>query len=347
MKNFSPLNLPAHAPPVKLSAPCLQIFTLGAEQASANSAGWLLCRCFHRVAGGRRRWADGGGISLTIRRVLECVCVCVNPCDWFTSQDLKDSFFHISVLLRHRRFLYQNNQIPSSYSLALQVYGNSEAIERDRGFVLLRQPNPYGCLPVDSWTPRSASHTASANTGCSLLPFQLLIYLGVEIISGKLSPAKLSIVTHGVPHESTVTDAFAGYDVHKPHYCPFWLLYELNWKVIWLLLLDPVQHTRQRLSIPPSLWSTLPPIPPCRGRDRRNHKLFAVTGLHKELTWLNSPNFFLTMILIVRGPSFYKQNCIHSNSLFFLIPAVYYLEQAAKYQVTDLTCNNMLLELLF
>ena len=62
---------------------------------------------------------------LTIRRVLQCV----KPGDWFTSIDLKDAYFHVTVIPKHRKFLcfslqgshYQYNRLPFGYSLAPQT----------------------------------------------------------------------------------------------------------------------------------------------------------------------------------------------------------------------------------
>ena len=63
---------------------------------------------------------------LTIRRVLQCV----KPDDWFTSIDLKDAYFHVTVTPKHRKFLhfsfqgshYQYNRLPLGYSLAPRTF---------------------------------------------------------------------------------------------------------------------------------------------------------------------------------------------------------------------------------
>ncbi len=59
---------------------------------------------------------------LTIKHVLECVC----PGDWFTSIDLKDTYFNVPIIPKHRKFLcflfkgvqFQYNRLPFGYSLA-------------------------------------------------------------------------------------------------------------------------------------------------------------------------------------------------------------------------------------
>ncbi len=39
---------------------------------------------------------------LTQKRIFQCIC----PFDWFTAIDLKDAYFHVSILPRHRPFLH-------------------------------------------------------------------------------------------------------------------------------------------------------------------------------------------------------------------------------------------------
>lgn len=63
---------------------------------------------------------------LTIREVLECV----HYGDWFTSIDLKDAYFHVSIIPKQRKFLrfsfqgmqYQCNCLPFGYSLAPRTF---------------------------------------------------------------------------------------------------------------------------------------------------------------------------------------------------------------------------------
>lgn len=63
---------------------------------------------------------------LTIKQVLECF----HQDNWFTSIDLTDTYFHISIILKYRKFLrfsfqgiqYQYNCMPFSYSLAPRTF---------------------------------------------------------------------------------------------------------------------------------------------------------------------------------------------------------------------------------
>src|SRR5512146_81550 len=51
----------------------------------------VLNRCLHKLP----------FRMLTQRRILQCV----RPRDWFAAIDLKDAYFHVSILPRHRQFL--------------------------------------------------------------------------------------------------------------------------------------------------------------------------------------------------------------------------------------------------
>ncbi|KAF0046150.1 hypothetical protein F2P81_002679 [Scophthalmus maximus] len=63
---------------------------------------------------------------LTIKHVLECV----RSGDWFASIDLKDAYFHVPIVPRHRKFLrfsfrgvqFQYNRLPFRYSLAPRTF---------------------------------------------------------------------------------------------------------------------------------------------------------------------------------------------------------------------------------
>ncbi len=55
---------------------------------------------------------------------------CIQPRDWFAAIDLKDPFFHVSILPRHRPFLrfasegrtWQYRVLPFGLSLSLRVF---------------------------------------------------------------------------------------------------------------------------------------------------------------------------------------------------------------------------------
>ncbi|MGL4478918.1 MAG: reverse transcriptase domain-containing protein [Aeromonas veronii] len=56
--------------------------------------------------------------------------VCIHPQDWFAAIDLKDAYFHVSILPRHRPFLriafegraYQYKVLPFGLSLSPRVF---------------------------------------------------------------------------------------------------------------------------------------------------------------------------------------------------------------------------------
>ncbi len=60
---------------------------------------------------------------------LKCIFECIHPRDWFAAVDLKDAYFHVSILPRHRPFLrfafegraYQYKVLPFGLSLSSQA----------------------------------------------------------------------------------------------------------------------------------------------------------------------------------------------------------------------------------
>ena len=60
------------------------------------------------------------------KRIFECI----RPQDWFAAIDLKDAYFHVSILPRHRPFLrfafegraYQYKVLPFGLSLSPRVF---------------------------------------------------------------------------------------------------------------------------------------------------------------------------------------------------------------------------------
>lgn len=93
---------------------------------------------------------------LTIKQVLECV----RQDDWFTSIDLKDSYFHVLIIPKHRTFLrfafqrtpYQYNSPDRLFSgppHVLQVCGDSfgaAAQGWEKGAVLSGRPAGAGSV---------------------------------------------------------------------------------------------------------------------------------------------------------------------------------------------------------
>ncbi len=63
-------------------------------------------------------------------RTRRCIIKCIQPQDWFAAIDLKDAYFHVSILLRHRPFLrfafegqaWQYRVLPFGLSLSPCVF---------------------------------------------------------------------------------------------------------------------------------------------------------------------------------------------------------------------------------
>ncbi len=55
---------------------------------------------------------------LTHRRMIKCI----QPRDWFAAIDLKDAYFHVSILPRHRPFLRKRRVLPFGLSLSPRVF---------------------------------------------------------------------------------------------------------------------------------------------------------------------------------------------------------------------------------
>ena len=163
---------------------------------------------------------------LTIKRVLECV----HQGDWFTSIDLKDASFHVSIIPKHRKFLrfsfqeiqYQYNRLPFGYSLAPRTFSRCvetalEPLHRMgmrvlfylNDLLLLTRSREEAALQ----TARLVSHLASLGftinwKKSSPLPSQLVIYLGVELnsvsmrarLSQQTAEALTALLRRVMPH---------------------------------------------------------------------------------------------------------------------------------------------------
>lgn len=93
----------------------------------------------------------------------------VRPGDWFTSIDLRDTYFHIPVIPRHRKFLcfsfqgvqYQYNLLPFGFSLAPHTFSKcmERAVEplRRKGIKVLFYLNDL-IIMAPSWE-EAALHT--------------------------------------------------------------------------------------------------------------------------------------------------------------------------------------------
>ncbi|KAK5932171.1 hypothetical protein CgunFtcFv8_003898 [Champsocephalus gunnari] len=141
---------------------------------------------------------------LTIKQVMECV----HQGDWYTSIDLKDAYFHITIIPKHRKFLrfsfqgisYQFNRLPFGYSLAPRTFSKcvETALEPLRrggmrvlfyldDLLLLARSREEAALQ----TVQLVSHLSSLGfiinweKSCPL-PSQIIMYLGMEFNSARM-----------------------------------------------------------------------------------------------------------------------------------------------------------------
>lgn len=224
---------------------------------------------------------------LTIRQVLECV----HQGDWFTSIDLKDAYFHVSIVPKHRKFLrfsfqgiqYQYNRLPFGYSLAPRTFSKcvETALEPLRrmgmrvlfyldDLLLLARSREEAALQTMTLVTHLSSLGFAVNwKKSSPLPSQCVIYLGVELNSAgmraRLSQQRVEALTallrrvtpHNVVTALSVMQLLgmmsAGHVV-----IPLGLLHMRRlqrWFV--RLRIDPVRQRRRMVSIPPSVGPDL------------------------------------------------------------------------------------------
>nr|XP_054607041.1 uncharacterized protein LOC129167074 [Nothobranchius furzeri] len=152
-----------------------------------------------------------------IMHVLEYV----HSGDWFTSIDLKDAYFHIPVIPKHRKFLrfsfkgvqYQFNRLPFGYSLAPCTF--SKCLEtslqplRTAGMrVLYYLDDLLLCArsrdEASEQTRKLTEHLSTLEFSInweksSILPSQSIVFLGVELntslMRARLSPARAADLT--------------------------------------------------------------------------------------------------------------------------------------------------------
>ncbi len=104
---------------------------------------------------------------LTQKRIFECI----HPRDWFAAIDLKDAYFHVSILPRHRPFLrfafegraYQYKVLPFGLALSPRVF--TKVVEG--ALVTMREQGVRILNYLDDWLILGSSY---ANTGiwCSV-----------------------------------------------------------------------------------------------------------------------------------------------------------------------------------
>ncbi|KAL0160989.1 hypothetical protein M9458_044714, partial [Cirrhinus mrigala] len=89
-----------------------------------------------KKSGGLRPILDLRALNRSLLRLpfkmltTKCMLTCIRPQDWFAAIDLKDAYFHVSILPRHRPFLrfafegraYQYKVLPFGLSLSPRVF---------------------------------------------------------------------------------------------------------------------------------------------------------------------------------------------------------------------------------
>ncbi len=129
-------------------------------------------------------------------RTRRCIIKCIQPQDWFVAIDLKDAYFHVSILLRRRPFLWSGMAVQSPPLRALPV---SPCVHEGRR----RHPYPVtggGCQdpqlpwrlaypsPIQRAVPRDLVLRHFSQLGLrvnweksKLSPVQRISFLGVEL----------------------------------------------------------------------------------------------------------------------------------------------------------------------
>ncbi len=149
------------------------------------------------------------GLYTSSRSRCGCACGCIIKCiqlqDWFAAIDLKDAYFHVSILLRHRPFLgfafegraWQYRVLPFGLSLSPRVF--TKVVEG--ALTLLREVGVRILNYLDDWLilaqsreqlgdPRDLVLRDLSQLGLrvnweksKLSPVQRIYFLGVELDS--------------------------------------------------------------------------------------------------------------------------------------------------------------------
>ncbi len=127
---------------------------------------------------------------LTQRRILQCV----RPFYWFAAIDLKDAYFHVSILPRHRPFLrfafegraYQYKALPFGLSLSPRVF--TKVVEA--ALVPLREAGIRILNYLDDWLILAQSRALLCEHRDMVLSHLSRLGLQVNREKSKLSPTK-------------------------------------------------------------------------------------------------------------------------------------------------------------
>ncbi len=127
---------------------------------------------------------------LTQRRIFQCI----RPFDWFAAIDLKDAYFHVSILPRHRSFLrfafegraYQYKALPFGLSLSPRVF--TKVVEA--ALVPLREAGICILNYLDDWLILAQSRALLCEHRDTVLSHLSRLGLQVNWEKSKLSPTQ-------------------------------------------------------------------------------------------------------------------------------------------------------------
>ncbi len=194
---------------VEQGCPCLACRSRGPTGEGRDRAGpssrdevRVLQPLLHRTQ--ERRWVTtnpGPGVlnralhklpfrMLTQRRIFQCV----RPLDWFAAIDLKDAYFHVSILPRHRPFLrfafegraYQYKALPFGLSLSPRVF--TKVVEA--ALVPLREAGIRILNYLDDWLILAQSRALLCEHRDMVLSHLSRLGLQVNREKSKLSPVQ-------------------------------------------------------------------------------------------------------------------------------------------------------------
>ncbi|KAI2647961.1 ORF V: Enzymatic polyprotein [Labeo rohita] len=139
LRGFSPLatrRFPSHGAPILGTSDVTPLRPLAENfldwLSLPNPSRWLLrtIRLGYAIQFARRPPKFRGVLTTSVQGSNSNFCTCVRAQDWFVAIDLKDTYFHVSILPRHRPFLrfafkgraYQYKVLPFGLSLSPHVF---------------------------------------------------------------------------------------------------------------------------------------------------------------------------------------------------------------------------------